>query len=78
MKKILLLFLAAILALSLIACNDDAPVCEHGDAGDDGICDFCGTKFGECTHADENADGICDKCDEEALGCMTLAEASAA
>ena len=78
MKKFLLIFLAAVLALSLIACGDDTPVCEHGDAGDDGICDFCGTKFGDCTHIDENADCKCDKCDEETLDCMTIAEARSA
>ena len=66
MKKFLLIFITALLCLTLAAC---AIECAHNDADGNGVCDACGDATGatppsnNCTsHTDANKDGKCDSC----------------
>ena len=63
MKKFLIFVFALIMALSLVACQNE--VCtEHKDENSDGICDVCETEIPveHTVHKDENTDGLCDEC----------------
>ncbi len=62
-KKILLLLLMCVLALSLgllVAC-DNFGTCNHVDTNIDGKCDVCLQSI-VCIHIDSDKNGICDKC----------------
>ena len=82
MKKLLLILLSLTLALSFVACGEDAPetpenTCEHVDLDGDFNCEFCGEPM-PCgdNHIDANADKKCDRCDEDVpVTPITIAEA---
>ncbi len=82
MKKLLLILLSLTLALSFVACGEDAPEtpennCEHVDVDGDFNCEFCGEPM-PCgdNHVDANSDKKCDRCDEDMpVIPITIAEA---